>query len=231
MSDFTETATTDTQHIESFSDTIASVAKNGVTKGLEQTDLVLGIANVLYDSTQRPNQAIVNDRAVYKNIASKSDGTKVSAAVTLTTKSDQGLTVNLSGGLSNEILLNIYNDPSLQGALASFTLEFFVPSQSNSLTGEPVSVNSIVAQECIDDINGHLQMAAKIEQMNLSPTPVANPKRFGKLKAQFWTPYYDTDCIEFTLEAKAERASLSLSGLVLPRDQMTTALTSKVAVS
>ncbi|WP_439138664.1 hypothetical protein [Planktotalea sp.] len=87
-------------------DTIFGDADFGSALGQDASELVLEFNNLLYDSTQTTSRAVVNDCAIYKDVAELEDGTKVSATLTLTGLSDPNLTVSLGGGSGYEILLN-----------------------------------------------------------------------------------------------------------------------------
>lgn len=208
---------TDTPQMGGFDDTvIQDVSAEPKTKQ-GSPDLVLGIANLLYDSTQSPNQTIVNDRALYKNVGLTIEGRKISAMLTLTAKSDPRLTVNLAGGLGREVLLNVYNDPNLQSAVASFTLEFFVPDLEDQLKGDGIAINAIVALGNADYIYEQFRKTTRVEQNVLPIAPITKPKKLGEAKVKFH-PFFDTQSfVDFTLEAGAECSKLSLSGMVLPR--------------
>ncbi|PTX55831.1 Ca2+-binding RTX toxin-like protein [Litoreibacter ponti] len=101
------------------------------TGGFDATPLSLQFANA-------QNESADGTSVEYRNVAVLDDGTPVLAKLTLLSKSDDDLQVDLTGRAGGEILLNNNRDGSQRGETAELRLEFF-----NQDTGEPIALNTV----------------------------------------------------------------------------------------
>lgn len=220
-------------------DTIFGDAGFGSALGQDASELVLQLNNLLYDSTQTTSRAVVDDYAIYKDVAELEDGTKVSATLTLTGLSDPNLTVSLGGGSGYEILLNDFNESSLAGATASFKLAFFIPDPSDPLTGQTIALNSVATFNDIDEATSQTQEAVTLEKSSFASFSTASVTSLDVTEtsttvtargteqnsptdtdAWFSAAFENREFIEFSLETRAENSGFTLSGDVIPTEDV-----------
>jgi Ca2+-binding RTX toxin-like protein len=111
---------------------------SGQSASLVDVDQVsLSIANLRAGSeTYTGNNAVVGSSAIFDRVANV-DGVNISAKVTVTGVSNPSLTIDIAADFNNYgILLNGASNTAMQGATASFRVEFFNPT-----TGQPVVFN------------------------------------------------------------------------------------------
>ena len=207
-------------------DVLFGDAGEGTALGSDASPLVLDIDNLVSDSSRGNNNAKVGDVAVYKNVATLEDGTSISARLILTGKSDNGLSVDLSGGKGLEILLNGDFDARDVGETATFRLEFFNPA-----TGQNVALNSVATWNDIDrnspgdqesvtidagsftdfstSGDSSLNVTASGGEVNAAGTETNDP---SDQDAWFSASFENREFIEFTLETRSGQSGFSLSG-------------------
>lgn len=224
-------------------DTIFGDAGFGTALGQDATALKLEFANLVSDSTSNWSQAVVNDYAIYKNIAQLEDGTQVSAILTLTAVSSRDLTVNLSGGTGSEILLNAFNNDRLGGETASFKLEFFIPDPAapgNPTRGISVALNSTATFNDLDQARPGSQEAVTLQKNSFNSFSTSDVTSLtvtqdatsitatgtesndpSDTDAWFSASFENREFLEFTLESRSENSGFTLSGDLIPTPNLT----------
>ena len=67
----------------------------GTAPGEDASPLFLSVGNLVSDSSNGNNNAVINDVAVYSNVAELADGTQISGRLILIATSDPNLNVDL----------------------------------------------------------------------------------------------------------------------------------------
>ncbi len=214
-------------------DTVYGDMGEGFDQGLDATPLVLDINNIQsisYDSWA----GSAGNNAVFSDVATLEDGTKVWGRLVLVEKSNPDMTVQFGYTAGAEILLG-GDDP---GDQATFRLEFFDPD-----TGEPVYLNSTATFNDVDDNSGHGDAEAVIIDGNsFTSFGVSSDSSLGTAvdgsvvtatgsdyndytdqDAWFSAGFEDKSSIEFTLQTREGWAGFTLSGSTID-DPVTTAL-------
>ena len=208
-------------------DTVFGDAGTGTAPGLDASPLQLSAANVRRNSQTEDdaNEDRPGDSVIYDKVAVLEDGTQISARLTLVSRTNSKLTVDLTGPAGAEILLNGENKSSVLGAEATFKLEFI-----NTATGAPVALNSVATFNDIDqDTNG--TEAVKLTAAHFSrfstaqDTSLAVQQNNGQVIASGTEPNDPSDqdawfsgefenrsFIEFTLVARGGGSGYTLSG-------------------
>ncbi|QUJ76733.1 Hint domain-containing protein [Sulfitobacter albidus] len=139
--------------------------------GLNVTSLELDINNVRPGSlTGAPDAAVEGDSVIYDNVGFLDDGTPISARLTLVSRSNENLTVDIAGLAGAEIITNRTNDPAMEGETASFRLEFLDPT-----TDQPISLTGRATWGDIDEaVGGAEAISISDEQFSGYETSVTN---------------------------------------------------------
>ncbi|MEO1139269.1 MAG: Hint domain-containing protein, partial [Pseudomonadota bacterium] len=207
-------------------DVIFGDAGEGTSLGSDASPITLDIGNLVSDSSSGNNNADVGDVAIYSNVATLEDGTPISGRLILSSTTDNGLNIDMSGGDGFEILLNSNSRNNDAGETATFRLEFFNPA-----TGDNVSLNSTATWNDLDRNTNGTQESVTIDagsftafstssDTSLSVTNIGgvvnaaggeqnNP---ADQDAWFSAAFENREFIEFTLEARSSPSGFSLSG-------------------
>ncbi|MEO9575792.1 MAG: Hint domain-containing protein [Tateyamaria sp.] len=205
-------------------DTLFGDVGEGTAPGNDGSPLIISNSNrvTLNSSDNDPG-----DLAVYRNVAQLEDGTVVSARIVLVSKSDPNLTVDLSGGIGAEILMN----GAGTGDTADFRMEFFVPDSPNATTGTPVALNTTATVNDLDRNSVGNQesvtfnTAGFTEFATSSDSSIAVSTGTGTITAAgteqnspsdqdawFSASFENREFIEFTLESRSTNSGFSFSG-------------------
>jgi len=118
--------------------------------GQQISPLALNLADVRGGSqTGDPDSAQSGDSVIYDNVGTFEDGTVIAARITLVSKTDPNLEVDLTGFAGAEIIVNVASDPTLEGEQATFRIDFI-----DTATGEPVLVSGKATWGDIDEAVG-----------------------------------------------------------------------------
>lgn len=99
------------------------------------------------DFSKAQNESADGTSVEYRDIAFLEDGTAILGKLTVVSKSEDELDVDLTGGDGFEILLNSGNDRTLKDETATIRLEFF-----NQETGEPIAIDTVGTFADIDGV-------------------------------------------------------------------------------
>lgn len=121
-------------------DTLFGDSGEGTSIGQDATALTMN-SDALDSTSYSGDNAGVGDYAVYRDVATLEDGTKVWGRLVLESKSDPNMSVDLAGSSGAEILMNGHG----MGDTAEFRLEFFDPD-----TNAPIAINSIATFNDLD---------------------------------------------------------------------------------
>lgn len=139
--------------------------------GQNVTSLQLNIAN-LRAGTDTPNQnaAVEGDSVIYDNVGFLDDGRAIAARLTLVSRTNENLQVDLSGVAGGEIITNRNNDPAMEGESATFRIEFLDPA-----TDLPISLTGRATWGDIDEaVGGAEAIAISDEEFYGYETAVTN---------------------------------------------------------
>lgn len=205
-------------------DTLFGDVGEGTAQGNDATPLVISNANRV---TRNSSDNDPGDSAVYRDVAELADGTSVSARLVLVSKSDDDMTVDLSGPTGGEILLN--GDGT--GNTASFRLEFFIPNSPNATTGTPVALNSVATINDLDSNRPGDQEAVTVDAASFTSFATSDDTVLnivesggqvtaegrgnnspGDQEAWFSASFENREFIEFTLESRSSNSGFSFSG-------------------
>lgn len=209
-------------------DTLIGDSATGTVPGEAASPLLLDLTN-LVTPDNNDNNAQPGDFAVYKNVATLDDGTKVSAKLILVSKSDPGVKVDLSGREGEEILMN----GSAFGQSATFRMEFFVPDAStpDATSGTTISLNSKAVFGDIDAKNTGDKEAVTLDtslysdyavdrrtSLDVNETPGSvtasgtEQQDENDQDAWFSAGFQDRTFIEFTLQPLTSTSGFTLTG-------------------
>ncbi|KIC09272.1 type I secretion protein [Leisingera sp. ANG-M1] len=203
-------------------DTVYGDMGDGFEQGLDASPLVLDINNI-QSISHDGSDGSAGDYAVFRDIATLDDGTKVWGKLVLVEKSNPDMSVEFGYTAGAEILLD-GDDP---GDQATFRLEFYDPD-----TGEPVYLNSTATFNDVDDNSGYGDAEAVIIDGNsftsfgvASDTSLATAvdgsmvtatgseqNSYTDQDAWFSAGFEDRSSIEFTLQTREGLAGFTLSG-------------------
>ncbi|KIC23927.1 Hint domain-containing protein [Leisingera sp. ANG-M6] len=198
---------------------------DGFDQGADASPLELKIDNIQTISHDGWTGS-AGDYAVFSDVATLEDGTKVWGKLVLVEKSNANMSVQFGYTDGAEILL----EGDQAGDQATFRLEFFDPA-----TGEPVYLNSTATFNDIDDNSGYGDAEAVIIDGNsftsfgVSSTTSLDTSTDGNLvtaagtqfnaytdqDAWFSAGFEDRSSIEFTLQTRDGLAGFTLSGDVI----------------
>ncbi|UWR23342.1 Hint domain-containing protein [Sulfitobacter sp. S190] len=118
--------------------------------GANVTPLQLDIANLRAGSqTADPDSAVEGESVIYDNVAFLDDGTPVSAIVTLVSRTNADLAVDLTGLAGAELITNRTNNAAMEGESATFTVDFI-----DAATGAPLVLSGRATWGDIDEAVG-----------------------------------------------------------------------------
>ncbi|MFY0310549.1 Hint domain-containing protein [Leisingera sp. D0M16] len=203
-------------------DTVYGDMGDGFDQGLDASPLVLDINNI-QSISHDGSSGTAGNYAIFSDIATLEDGSKVWGRLVLVEKSNPNMSVEFGYTAGAEILLD-GDDP---GDQAAFRLEFFDPD-----TGEPVFLNSTATFNDIDDNSGYGDAEAVIIDGNsFTSFGVAQDTSLGTAvdgsmvtatgselnsytdqDAWFSAGFEDRCSIEFTLQTREGLAGFTLSG-------------------
>ncbi|WP_299028274.1 Hint domain-containing protein [uncultured Sulfitobacter sp.] len=208
-------------------------------EGLSVTSLQLNIADVRAGTqTGAPDAAVEGDSVIYDNVGFLDDGTAVSARITLLSRTNENLTVDLVGLSGAEIITNRTNDPAMEGEKASFGIEFL-----NSATDAPIVLTGRATWGDIDEAVGGAEAitisdeqflgyeTAAVNQLALSQTngeyTAAGASGGTNLDPSDQTAWFtglfeDQSELEFTITTRGANSGFTLNGDVI--DNATTVL-------
>ncbi|MEW2915278.1 Hint domain-containing protein [Leisingera sp. JC11] len=198
---------------------------DGFNQGTDASPLELDISNIQSISHDGWTGSAGN-YAVFSDVATLEDGTKVWGKLVLVEKSNSNMSVQFGYTEGAEILLR--GDQA--GDQATFRLEFFDPA-----TGEPVYLNSTATFNDIDDNSGYGDAEAVIidgssfTSFGVSSDTSLNTSTDGNMvtaagtqfnaytdqSAWFSAGFEDQSSIEFTLQTRDGLAGFTLSGDVI----------------
>ncbi len=203
----------------------------GFDQGVDATPLILDINNRESVSHDGGNGS-VGDYAVFRDVATLADGSKVWGKLVLVDKSNPNMSVKFDTFRGAEILLN--GDSS--GDQASFRLEFFDPA-----TGNPVYLNSTATFNDIDDnrsgghhhshsdpeaviidgnsftsygVSADSSLTTNVDGNTVTATG-SEQNNYQDQDAWFSAQFEDRSSIEFTLQTRDGGAGFTLSGNVI----------------
>lgn len=197
----------------------------GTAPGSDATPVTLSFDKRETDSS---GFAKPGDNVVYRDVATLTDGTSVSARVVLVRTSNADMPVTLSGGEGFEIALNTGSGSSTRygGETATFRLEFFDPA-----TGSPVALNSTATFNDLDrnspgdqesvtlDADSFTAFATSDDSALTVTTENGNVTAAGTQEndpndqdSWFSGRFENREFIEFTLETRTTRSGFTLSG-------------------
>lgn len=198
----------------------------GTAPGEDASPLFLSVGNLVSDSSNGNNNAVINDVAVYSNVAELADGTQISGRLILIATSDPNLNVDLSGGTGFEILLNSGSGSVAAGNTAIFRFEFFDPATglavalNSTATFNDLDRNSIGDQESVtldadsfkafgvaDDSS--LAVSTAPGSVTAAGTETNSP---SDQDAWFSASFENREFLEFTLETRSTQSGFTFSG-------------------
>ncbi|MBY6142265.1 Hint domain-containing protein [Leisingera daeponensis] len=198
---------------------------DGFNQGADASPLELNI-NKIQTISHDGWTGSAGNYAVFSDIATLEDGTKVWGKLVLVEKSNSNMSVQFGYTEGAEILL----EGDQAGDQATFRLEFFDPA-----TGEPVYLNSTATFNDIDDNSGYGDAEAVIidgssfTSFGVSSLTSLNTATDGSIvtatgtqrnsytdqDAWFSAGFEDQSSIEFTLQTRDGLAGFTLSGDVI----------------
>ncbi|KIC20037.1 Hint domain-containing protein [Leisingera sp. ANG-Vp] len=206
-------------------DTVYGDMGDGFEQGLDASPLVLDINNI-QSISHDGSTGTAGNYAVFSDIATLDDGTKVWGRLVLVEKSNPDMSVEFGYTAGAEILL----DGDQPGDQATFRLEFYDPD-----TGEPVFLNSTATFNDVDDNSGYGDAEAVIIDGNsftsfgvAADTSLSTQVDGGMVTATgselndytdqdawFSAGFEDRSSIEFTLQTRDGLAGFTLSGSMI----------------
>ncbi len=206
-------------------DVIYGDMAEGFEQGVDATPLELSIHNI-QEVSHDGGLGSSGDFAVFRDVATLEDGSKVWGKLVLVDKTNPDLHVQFGYHEGAEVLLD-GDDP---GDQATFRLEFFDP-----VTGEPVSLNSTATFNDVDDNSGAGDAEAIIVDGNsftsfgVSSDSSLNTSTDGNMvtatgterntptdqDSWFSAAFEDQSSIEFTLQTRDGMSGFTLSGDVI----------------
>ncbi|TDT77679.1 Ca2+-binding RTX toxin-like protein [Litoreibacter halocynthiae] len=192
---------------------------SGAGNGAQDADpLQLQFANA-------QNESVDGTSVEYLNATTLEDGTPVKVKLTLLSKSNPNLTVDLTGGEGFEILLNGVFNASMRGETVEIRMEFF-----NQNTNEPVTLNTVgtfgdldrasngtenvtISKQFVSGFgtsqNSNLVVQDGVNTISASGGRDTNP---SDQNAWFSTQIEGQQFIEFTLTARGGQTGYTMNG-------------------
>jgi Ca2+-binding RTX toxin-like protein len=197
----------------------------GFDQGVDASPLRLDIRNI-ESISHDGGLGSAGDSAIFRDVATLADGSKVWGRLVLVDKDNPDLLVRFGYAEGAEILL----DGDQAGDRATFRLEFFDP-----VTGNPVYLNSTATFNDVDDNSGYGDAEAVIVDGNsftsfgVSADSSLNTGIDGNIvtatgteanmytdqDAWFSAEFEDRSAIEFTLQTRVGLSGFTLSGNVI----------------
>jgi Ca2+-binding RTX toxin-like protein len=198
---------------------------DGFAQGANATPLSLELANMQYVSHDG-YLGSAGDSAIFSDIATLEDGSKVWGRLVLVEKSNPDMWVEFGYAEGAEVFL----DGDEAGDQATFRLEFYDPN-----TGEPVFLNSTATFNDVDDntdigdaeaiiVDGNSFTSFGVSQdSSLTTTTDGNMvtatgseiNSYNDQDAWFSAQFEDRSSIEFTLQTREGYSGFTLSGDVI----------------
>lgn len=160
MADINGTENNDVLNGTNFDDTITGNGRDDTINGGNGNDTIFGdfgpgggTGGDALDATplqlqfaNATNESRDGTQVDYLNVATLDDGTPIFARLTVLSKSDNNLRVDLTGVPGGEILINRNGNGNMRDETVEIRMEFF-----NQETGEPVTINTIGTFGDLDD--------------------------------------------------------------------------------
>lgn len=178
------------------------------------------------DFSKAQNESADGTSVEYRDIAFLEDGTAILGKLTVVSKSEDELDVDLTGGDGFEILLNSGNDRTLKDETATIRLEFF-----NQETGEPIAIDTVGTFADIDGVRNSGIESVSISKEFVSGIAVSDSTDLliedndgnyvvsgttdtnpNDQDAWFSTQIEGEQFIEFTVTSRATRTGYTFNG-------------------